>query len=241
MIKFDLSDFEGNDLVEEAIVSLYINGFSDAASCSLHTLSKNFDVNEVTWDFAKSGLPWEKDEETSLIGQNGEVIYGGGEYDPSLVVGNPGATSLGGAWESYDVTSIVKDILSGNADNNGFVLKTFYNNSILKEYHSTEAENAEDRPKLELKFKSTGISFGKSRLLSNVVKMSQSNNVVSLLFNKNGNYNISVVNLSGRSVKNVSVSNGKALDLNTESFAKGVYLINVSADDVNLTRNFIIK
>lgn len=241
MIKFDLSDFSGDEDIESAIISFYIKGFSANAACSLHTLEKDFNVDEVTWDVAKSGVFWAQDEATAYKGKDGETIYRGGEYDPANVVSNPGATSITGEWESYDVTSIVKDMVSGNRDNYGFLLKTFYNNSMIKVYYACEAEVDSVRPKMEVTYKSTAISFGKNKGVAKLFNVDLVGKDLKIDIKQKGQYSVKLLTLAGKTIKKISVTEKSSQYINTVGLTNGVYLLNVSGEGQNFTRNIVLK
>ncbi len=175
-----------------------------------------------------------------FIGKYGDEIYRGGNYDPTDGVPGDPAGSMN-AWENYDVTDRIQEMVNGERDNYGFLLKTWFHNAMERSYASSKADEQDNRPKLTITYDETAISFGVKSLSENILNMFIVNNGIKVAFKKNFGYKISLTTLSGRIIQNSRVNNDNSHYINTQGLAKGVYLLHVSGGDVNFTRNIILR
>ena len=144
MFKFDLSSIPTEASVIKAVFAVYQTEelLPDTNVNTVHRITGDWNVNEVTWDYAKSGVLW---------------ADSGGDY-----LRNPAAQSpMAGPneWEYYDITTLIEDMHSGNIPDYGFMLIAFSDsNGFMRSYHSSESDQTELRPKLTITISGVNVS-----------------------------------------------------------------------------------
>lgn len=206
----------------------------------MQTITEDWRESDVTWNVAKGNENWQDDDKTKFIGKYGDDIYRGGNYDPDDgVPGNPAGEM--NTWETYDVTDRIQEMVNGERDNYGFLLKTWFHNAMERSYASSKADEQDNRPKLTITYDETAISFGVKSIGENIMNMSIVNEGIKIAFNKSANYELSLTTLSGRAIQNSRVNSVSSHYIETQGLAKGVYLLHVSGNGVNFTRNLILR
>ncbi len=172
VIKFDLSTIPINTPIEKAELSFYtfanFIGYQGRVlpngPKTIHAIKEPWEEGKITWqDSAKF-------DETPIAISNEDKIK---------------------VWEHFDVTSYVKDVISGKIDNFGLLVKqvpTFYSRQIPStgvQIYSSEYPVIELRPKLTIY----------SEQSTENIKIKTSG-----LFPKSGRYNIEVLNVKGQIV-----------------------------------------
>lgn len=242
MIKFDLTEIPENASIKSAELSFYQIGLvapESTEKCTVQTIIREWGESEVTWNVAKGSDNWLDDTKTMFTGKFGDDIYRGGNYDPADgIVGDPASTA--NEWENYDVTDRIQEMVNGERDNFGFLLKTWFHNAMERSYASSKADNVDNRPKLTITYDETSISMGVKNNLNGLVNVSVVNEGIKLSFNSNDDYNITLTTLSGKSVYSMSKSSTEFF-IETKNFAKGLYLLKVSGNGISLNRSLLLK
>lgn len=189
----------------------------------MHLISDQWNVNEITWEKRTNGDSWNEN--------GGDVVSGYSAKSEAAGFGK---------WEEYDVTEMVKKLLSGDVENHGFLLETWEENAVGRTYASSDDPTAEDRPKLTVVYDGVGIT--KSNIANNIrsLAISVSENTIKFKPHFSGGYNISIISPSGKAISKRSVNNGN-YSMNVSNFAKGVYILSVEANGIKQSTNFIIK
>lgn len=221
-------------------------GPEETEKCTVHTITADWGESDITWNIRKGDDRWQDIEELKFIGKYdpdfgfmGDTIYRGGEWNPDdAVIGNPAGINQ---WESYDVTDRIQEMVNGDRENYGFLIKTWFHNSAERSYSSSKADNVEDRPKLTITYDGTAISFGKNKFEKGLMELSTLQNGINVSFKKSGNYTVSLRTISGRTLQKNGVDHSKSHFIGTEGLAKGVYLLNISGSEINYTRSIVIR
>lgn len=122
--------------------------------CSLFTLTKSWNVDEVTWSNADANTKWENTDLNTVSNINPNGVVGGGDYSRDNYTTT--MTVDTNQWQNYDVTQAMKDIIENNIPYYGFLVKP-YLECKGRYYNSSENNAIEKRPKLEITYKSTDI------------------------------------------------------------------------------------
>jgi hypothetical protein len=120
--------------ITSATLSLYKSSVYDQVY-RLHPLLSEWKESEVSWNNRKAGVPWNSPGGTGL----GSDIAT--QHDSDAVA------LWGSMWVDFEVANRLQTMSAGG-DNFGWVLQAISGNGNDKRYVSSEAENAERRPKL---------------------------------------------------------------------------------------------
>lgn len=261
VVKFDISQIPSNADVIEATYSMFFF-WGDTAQqgdpnvCSLFTISKQWIDTEVTWHNADSNTAWEDtDPDTKffnpLVGDTMESPGGCDFSRNNIVVADYADTC---SWENYDVTDMVKEMHANQIANYGFMIKQFvciktaqgkdpklrYNWG--KSYRSSEYEEVEIRPKLTVKYETTGINtyhtanFFKSKIVTINIA-----NALKIHIPFEDSYHVSINDLKGRELLSYEGKGERWIALPT-TITRGMFLIKVDIKEKSImTRLFLVQ
>lgn len=225
--------------MKKAELALYHVAFDEGASCTLHTFETDWKVNEVTWDYAKKDTKWPAKSELNLISKSGAPLSGGGDYDPNNGVAFNGAGF--NAWETIDVTDMIAEMVDGKRKNYGFLLRTFYENSLGRKYNSSEATEKDNRPKLTVEYEAVGIINGILSVNNKFINFKIYDKRVNVSIKKPGTYNLTINTLSGRSISKVEFNGNRNFILETAGLSRGVFIFHITGIGINFKRSIIIQ
>lgn len=142
ILRFELVGLPANAHIVEATLSLWtLSQTNDnIADADLYQLNRAWTPSEVTWQQAAQGVPWGKP---------------GADAVPSDRHGLPHsqkAVGEVGAWQTWDVTPLVRSWLFDPATNRGILLKAQSEAKVQYTFASAEYNNPSSRPKLSIRF-----------------------------------------------------------------------------------------
>lgn len=248
IVKFDLNGFEqlNNAMVHKAELSLYavnhhvsnypkgdVDKKNGGKSASLAPYE--WDEHILTWLNYGEGYD---DKKTGNIAPRGNLLDTTNDKTLEMPID---------CWETFDVTEGVKNIVSNDVDNNGFMLSTLESYKILNsngsktikqhrmgvDYASSECENIKLRPKLTISYtpiKTGTISAYKNdNLFSSIIR----DGVLEISLPNNAVSTYSVYSISGKLLLQTTSSGTSKCSLRLKGVvAKGVYVLIV---DNNVT------
>lgn len=258
-VKFDISQIPSGADILEATYSMFLF-WGDTAQqgdpnvCSLFTISRHWVDTEVTWNNADSNTAWENtDPDTKFynpfVGDT-MITPGGCDFTrENQVIADYAKLN---DWENYDVTDIVKKMHKNQIPNYGFMIKQFvciktnqgrdpklrYNWG--KSYRSSEYEEVEKRPKLTVKYETTGINeYHTANIFKNKVVTIKTANALKIYIPFKGGYHISINDIKGRQVLSFEGNGKQWISIPSTSFAQGMHIINISYNGISATKRFI--
>lgn len=145
VMRFDLAGaVPAGALIQSATLDLNVLSRSNASNwenVGLFTLLRPWDEGRVSWNRASSAIPW------TLPGANGI-----GSDRTDLLLDEQRLDDVG-VWESFDVTSAVREWASGARPNNGLILKgRDGSGNVSYDFASSEYFDVALRPRLTLRF-----------------------------------------------------------------------------------------
>lgn len=225
VIRFDLSLLNGQEIISAKLgLNVFESpGLPPQLPCTLFTLTQEFNVDEVTWDFAKKDVEWEADDNifAKKLGEN-KFFLKGGKYDTGNPISNEGAKT--GEWESYDVTSYVKDHIHDNKENYGFIIKSHFDKKQKKRYYSSEYEDVALRPKLEVVYKENTAIVNNAKILNNM-KIQQNDEFLYVIPNENNHGEVSIYSTNGKLFARKNISSEKKAAFNLNDISTGMFII----------------
>jgi hypothetical protein len=146
LIQFDLSALPAGARVLSAELQLHHTITDDAgadAAASVHRVQRDWiegtgsgggTADGATWNTHDGSTPWTTQ---------------GGDYDPAMVASSP-ITAATGDWESWDISTLVRDWVDGSAANHGLLLKG--EGTVNVSFASKEDADAALHPKLSITY-----------------------------------------------------------------------------------------
>lgn len=209
------------DSVSSVNLSLYrFGGYGDYGGDAKYDMSSTYSLHNILSEWSEN---WDKDQAQWYWDGDENVTYGDAldeiEYESKTI-----------GWFTYDVTESIKSMLKKETDNKGFVLICKVKGTIQQSgnqtgFYSSEYEEIELRPKLEIAYRGDAVnaSIKKSFKNLNVIK-------------HNEICNVKIMDVSGRLIqefKNVryksinellrSIKSNKMVVMNIRS-KKGIHL-----------------
>ncbi len=152
---FDLSEYEETDKVEKATLSLFWYYPEDMVRNQDTIVEiyrpEKWDPNSVTWNNKDASTPWKNPggDWFDLNGQTqGSVPYATITIDGNQVPDNQ--------YYELDVTELVKEYLSGELENTGFLIKARTESDNYVAFYSSDGENEDQRPELDINIEPAG-------------------------------------------------------------------------------------
>lgn len=138
LFKFDLSSIPQNTTITSATFELYITDMnSNIDDVGFYKILKDWDVNSVTYNQAKTGSPW------SSPGMQSGLDYKVTNYDQMQI------TTTG--WASFDVKNLLQEWVT-DSSNYGFFLKCDTQNNGHYKWNTSEVADTSLRPKLTVTY-----------------------------------------------------------------------------------------
>lgn len=209
----------------------------DGVNNTVYALTEEWKADEALWTERKSGTNWDNPGGSS---EEFDMWYdpGGGDWDTSSAV----IEQQDGDWETYDVKDIVTSMVNGSIENYGFILRPGSEMGEFTEgmnYHSSEASESSDRPKLILEVEGTAISDNPFKQNSGM-QMSVLSQSIQLEFTKMDSYKIAIHTAQGRVVYS-GVFAGKEARIGTNGISSGVYFLSVKSSVGSISNRILIK
>lgn len=248
VIDFDLSPIPEDADIEEATFSMFFF-YGDIAIegrpnvCSLFTISKQWVDTEVTWNNADKDTKWEMlDPDTKFYNPDIDDTVstpGGGDYNTSCVA-VVDYTELN-TLEHYDVTEAIKDVVENAKPFYGFLTKQFlcpkgsnYTNNG-RVYHSSEYDVVEKRPKLTVKYTSTGINTQLLNNTKNNIRLIRRGEKITVFVPGAKTYALTVFNLQGEELISLKSCNTCRTDIPANYLSSGLNVVVVTHDRKNVS------
>ncbi len=142
ILRFELAGLPGNAHVVEATLNLWAltQSNDNPAVVDLYQLNRDWTPSQVTWQQAAQGKPW---------GQPGANAVPSDRYGSPISQRVVGDVS---AWQSWDVTSLVRSWLFDSTTNHGLLLKAQAEAKVQYAFASAEYNNPASRPKLTIRY-----------------------------------------------------------------------------------------
>lgn len=221
LIKYDLSSVPKDKEIKSAKLGLYCNtdNASTGSNAKVYYPKANWIQDEADWFESSTGNKWNNE---------------GGDIGLKPVATFEVQNNAADSWFEFDLTETIKEYVSGEKENRGFIILLDDIDNLYIE--SSEAENESHRPKLTIETEGTAIlnalsgdiSALNTVLLENEIRVSGMNGA---------QVSLSMYTLSGKKVASGSVGTSLAI-LSTEGLAKGAYLLNISIG-TNVTSRLI--
>lgn len=209
----------------------------DGLENNVYSVTKMWEPSKASWKEWKPGSSWEKgDEETEDFMS---IPAGGGDFDSATVVKE--SKDSDAYWESFDVTTMLKKMISGT--NNGFLFDygMYDPTAAGRDYHSSQAGNQDDRPKLVVEFEETGIVSPKSIQNAGIVQLSSLGKNITVTVGRTGNYNAELCDLQGKVFSSVELQGSRSQQIGDESLAVGIYVIRITGDNLVYAQKIVVK
>lgn len=240
MIKFDLSglpsDISDTNL-NEAALSLYcITGGTNSTpsdnhdSGKVHIISKSWKNDEVTWASAEAGNAWSEN---------------GGDFEQDDIATVPFVEA--GNWENYNVTSAVEAFITKRSPNYGFIIATALDladisgeSSPQRLYIASDYDSLPLRPKLTIKYESTGISyFASPPVLNNNISIKITSEGIKFYIPFDGSYKVTLTDLKGRQIHSFNGNYKRWYQLPSSVLSTGMHIISATTEGKTAYRKFL--
>lgn len=225
--------------------------------CSLFTITKEWKESEVTWYNASDDKEWEMlDLDTKYYNPNIDDSVsnpGGCDYDrkPVDIVDYVDINS----WENYDVTEVIKQAVNNGKSFHGFMIKQFLhpaeedkgNNAVAKGidgrlYWASEYDEVDKRPKLTVKYTSTGISAQFSNKMEHSVQFIKRGNKIIVIVPGTKTYDLTLFNLKGKELISLKRCTTHRTDIPAKYLSSGLHVMIVTHARKNVSIKFpVIK
>ena len=145
ILRFPALPLPAGAVVVSAHLELYMHAADtpDAMDLSVHRMTSPWTESGATWNDMDGANAW-------------NASGGGGDFDPTSVDLVTGVTN-GTGWYSWNVTSLVKGWWNGTVANHGLLVRQADDDLGIslgrKEFFSSDAPNATDRPRLSLGYR----------------------------------------------------------------------------------------
>lgn len=252
VVKFDLSEIPSDAEIIEAIFSLYfIQGdlpTQDTDLCSLFTISREWNVSEVTWINADKDTKWENTDLNTKFFSPGEqdtvISPGGGDYNPECIATTK-YTELN-KWEHHDVTNAMKEIIKDSDSFYGFLVKQLVYlrtrdlRSSGRVYNSSEAEEVDKRPKLTITYKSTSVvnNFLVNNLNNNIL-IRKTTEAFKIYVPFENNYRVTIIDLKGKRILSFNGNKKQWFEIPANSITSGMHIICVNTGEETAFKSFL--
>lgn len=173
MISFDLSSIPSNAVVESATLEINYSGLDDA--CAYNDMTANY-ITEGSYTAHKITKEW--DEVASVKWSTHATSINSTEEDTYNFV--PGSCT----WADFDVTDAVSKMVSGDEDNNGFMIVTHSPvaanstsgwDGLWTYFASSDTSEVSIRPKLTVTYQSGEAIIATKSSLGNALSLIVSN------------------------------------------------------------------
>jgi len=149
MMWFDLSEYTDAEEISSATLSLYwyypdVSRPEDTV-VEIYRPADSWNPEYVSWNKKDKGIAW-KNAGGDWLDKNG-ISQGSTPYATFTL---KGSTLPGSRYYELDITDLVKEYVSGEYENTGFLIKTRYENSDYVAFHSLECGKEELEPKLDI-------------------------------------------------------------------------------------------
>ena len=250
-IDFDLSPIPEDADIEEATFSMFFYAGDTAEVgrpnvCSLFTIAKEWDESEVTWNNADVNTKWEMlDLDTKFYNPEIEDTVstpGGGDYNPGCIAVVD--YTEWNTWENYDVTEVIKKAVGNPESFHGFLAKQFlcpYESNHINEgraYRSSEYDEVDKRPKLTVKYTSSGINtplYSKSN--DNLFFLRRGKRITVFIPFKKA-YDVSVFNIQGKKLISLTGCNKSWVDLPVHYLSSGINIVTIKNEQKVISKRF---
>ncbi len=257
-IDFDLKEIPQSADIINATFSLYfIDGDSIETGkpnvCTLYTISKEWNEEEITWDNASKDVKWENiDPDTKFFHPDSlDTIFtkGGCDFDTLGKVVAPYVPK--NQWENYDVTDIIKRKIKDQNSFYGFMIKQYVcpkiesTHKVLmnlgRSYKSSEVDSIELRPKLTITYNSTAINdnnYYQGNLIKEIA-IKKSEKWISFYSPLKTNYWVLLFNLKGEKVFSYQGFGKKWITLSSQTISQGIYFLHIHTKNEALIKKVI--
>jgi parallel beta-helix repeat protein len=146
LLYFDLSEIPSTAVINTATLELIWEGENRNQTTVIDVFrpSTVWDGSNATWYSRQNGVSW-INSGGDWVDKNG-VLYGDSSYDQVIYL--PGSK----VDANFNVTSLVQEYVSGKHINTGYFLKANELENTYISFHSYEASNASQRPKLSITY-----------------------------------------------------------------------------------------
>jgi uncharacterized membrane protein len=149
MMWFDLSEYTDAEEISSATLSLYwyypdVSRPEDTV-VEIYRPADSWNPEYVSWNKKDKGIAW-NNAGGDWLDKNG-ISQGSTPYATFTI---KGSTLPGSRYYELDITDLVKECVSGEHENTGFLIKTRYENSDYVAFHSLECGKEELEPKLDI-------------------------------------------------------------------------------------------
>ena len=211
LIQFDLSSIPKGNVVVDARLSLYYNSESSTPG----------QAGENAAYLRRLIQPWDE----STVAWNGQPFY---TTDNEVLL--PTSAFPDQDYLSIDVTNLVRDMVEFPSTSHGFMfmLQTEQGLNSMK-FYSSDAANADERPKLEVTFSTVAnndIYFKETSIKPNPFDHSL------ILENLNGKYLINISDVNGKNVFSTEKESvgGEIILGNLDYLPKGIYFVTANGE-----------
>ena len=235
LIKFDLSSFPQNSVLQSATLSLFANPAQltgNPAAGPTHGTNNSSELLKIVSPWSISSVNWNNQPNVS----NSNIVtlaQSDTNYDDYL---------------NIDVTAIAQEWITNPANNNGWMLKTqtsnYYNCMI---FGSSNFPDSDKRPALKLCFQSP-LSIDNNNLADAklILFPNPAQTDLHLILNSSytGKLSINIINLIGQVIYQENIEKSAAsfhTNFNVSSYSKGLYLIQVVSPIEIFTKRFCIN
>lgn len=212
LIKYDLSSVPKDQDINSAVLSLYCteDNASTGSNAMVYMPKADWVQSEADWFEYSEGNKWNK--------EGGDI---GLKALATFEVKNDATDS----WFEFDLTETIKEYVSGEKENRGFIILLDDVDNLYLE--SSEAENESQRPKLTIFTGETSVvAVSKSAL--NSFDYNVAGNEIRVRNIEGNDALISLYTLQGKEVSSVGVVTSSA-SLKTDELAKGSYVLRVTS------------
>jgi len=205
----------------------------------IYPVTKDWIVGEATWANWKDGSAWDAQEyldETDFM----TIPTGGGDFDSSKVVYE--TEDQDSLWESFDVTELVNSMKSSDRSN-GFLFDFGAGDmtAMGRDYHSSEAANQDDRPKLVVEYEPVSIAAQGMKTKSSMVSTSVTSSALSVVVNQAGEYRLNLVDLRGKVISSNMIDGKRSHSLETSTLGAGMYVLAIEGNGIAVTETVVVK
>jgi hypothetical protein len=235
LIKFDLSSFAQNAVLQSATLSLFANPAQltgNPAAGPTHGTNNTSELLKIISPWSLSTVNWNNQPNVS----NSDIVT------------LPQSVTSYDDYLNIDVTTIAQDWINNPGNNYGWMLKTqtsnYYNSMI---FGSSNFPDTAKRPVLTLCFEST-LSINSTDHSDDMIMLfpnpAQTDLNLSLNSSYAGKLTIKIINVMGQVIDIENVEKKATsfnLNFNVSSYSKGLYFIQVISPDKISTKRFYVN
>lgn len=206
--------------------------------CSLFTLSRDWNVDEVTWNKADASTEWANIDPDTKVENKPEGTKGGGDWNAGAIATAKCAEADN--WEVYDITDALKNILKNPDTYFGFAAKPYWDNTG-RTYKSSEDSEQAKRPKLTVRYDDTDeiINIVSFNGINKNILIDKSSQNLKVYIPFEDAYSVSISNVKGRTIYSFQGNSKTWHQVPKGTLAPGMHIIGIRTAGTSVFSKFL--